>query len=55
LTRTDPVHSIQITEFVRHYLLKAQEENGGAEKFREDWIQNIDVDILNAFLKLGLF
>ncbi|KAK6340144.1 hypothetical protein TWF730_001914 [Orbilia blumenaviensis] len=54
LTATDPVHTIHITEWVRHYLLQAQNKHG-AEGFKDKCIDNVDKDVLADFMKLKIF
>jgi hypothetical protein len=54
LTQSDPVHTIDATEFIKHHLTKAQRENGGPDAFRNDWVVNVDENVLADFAKLGL-
>ncbi|KAF3215372.1 hypothetical protein TWF191_009350 [Orbilia oligospora] len=54
LTATDPVHTIHIVEWIRHYLLQAQNKHG-AEGFKHKCIDNVDKDILADFMKLKIF
>ena len=55
LIYSDPVHRINVVEFVRGQLQNAIEAIGSQEKFHNDWIVNIDKDILQSFSKLGVF
>ncbi|KAJ6264602.1 hypothetical protein Dda_0751 [Drechslerella dactyloides] len=54
LVATDPVHTINIVEWVRHYLLEAQNRHG-AEAFKVKCIDNVDKDVLADFMKLNIF
>ncbi|KAK6496883.1 hypothetical protein TWF481_001865 [Arthrobotrys musiformis] len=54
LTTTDPVHTINIVEWIRHYLLQAQNKHG-AEGFKSKCIDNVDKDVLADFMKLKIF
>lgn len=54
LTATDPVHTIHIVEWIRHYLLQAQNKYG-VEGFRSKCIDNVDKDVLADFMKLNIF
>ncbi|KAF3912967.1 Importin-11 [Arthrobotrys entomopaga] len=54
LTVTDPVHTTNIVEWIRHYLLQAQNKHG-VEAFKARCIDNIDKDVLADFMKLNIF
>ncbi|KAI5779999.1 armadillo-type protein [Geopyxis carbonaria] len=54
LTLSDPVHSVDVTGFIKHHLEKVQNENGGPDAFRNDWVANVDQEVLRDFAKLGL-
>ncbi|KAK6539234.1 hypothetical protein TWF694_009475 [Orbilia ellipsospora] len=54
LVATDPVHTTNIVEWIRHYLLQAQNKHG-VEAFKARCIDNIDKDVLADFMKLGIF
>lgn len=54
LTASDPVHTIHIVEWVRHYLLQAQNKYG-PEGFKAKCIDNVDKDVLADFMKLKIF
>ncbi|KAK6522888.1 hypothetical protein TWF281_002316 [Arthrobotrys megalospora] len=54
LTASDPVHTIHIVEWVRHYLLQAQNKHG-PEAFKAKCIDNVDKDVLADFMKLKIF
>ncbi|EPS41833.1 hypothetical protein H072_4200 [Dactylellina haptotyla CBS 200.50] len=54
LVATDPVHTINVVEWVRHYLLQAQNKHG-PDVFRERCVENVDKDVLADFMKLNIF
>lgn len=54
LSYADPVHSIKITEWIRHYLNQAMEGCGGQATFQNEWLINVDGDVVAAFGKLGI-
>lgn len=55
LTQSDPVHAVDVVEFIKHHLTKVQNENGGPDQFRIDWVENVDKHVLQDFAKLGVF
>ncbi|KAF3925318.1 Importin-11 [Dactylellina cionopaga] len=54
LVAVDPVHTINIAEWVKHYLLQAQNRHG-AEQFNAKCVDNVDKDVLADFMKLNIF
>ncbi|KAF3913774.1 Importin-11 [Orbilia brochopaga] len=54
LVATDPVHTINIVEWIKHYLLQAQNRHG-VEVFKAKCINNVDKDVLADFMKLNIF
>ena len=54
LTYTDPVRSVKITEWIRHYLQQAIEGCGGQDAFQNEWLVNVDKDVVAAFGRLGI-
>lgn len=54
LTHSDPVHAVDVVEFIKHHLTKVQNENGGPDQFRNDWVENVDEHVLGDFAKLGV-
>lgn len=52
LTQSDPVHAVDVVVFTKHHLQKAQTENGGVERFDQDWVANADKDVVQEFMKL---
>lgn len=54
LTKSDPVHAVQTPVWVRHYLHAAIEACGGQTAFQEQWLVNVDRDVVAAFGSLGI-
>ncbi|KAI9762174.1 MAG: hypothetical protein M1835_008068 [Candelina submexicana] len=54
LTFSDPVHTINITEFIRHHLKGVIAACNGQETFQRDWLGNVDQDIITSFGRLGV-
>lgn len=50
----DPVRSIKITEWIRHYLQQAVQGCGRQEAFQSEWLVNVDAEVVAAFAKLGV-
>ncbi|KAL7268006.1 hypothetical protein RUND412_009385 [Rhizina undulata] len=53
--QSDPVHTLNVKEFVKHHLEKVQAENGGSEVFARDWLANVDKEVVTDFGKLGVY
>lgn len=54
LTYSDDVHAIKLPEFVHHHLGQALAACGGPERFQEEWLVNVDKDVVQAFSALGI-
>ncbi|KAL1303880.1 hypothetical protein AAFC00_000334 [Neodothiora populina] len=54
MTFSDPVRSIRTPQWIRHYLQLAIEGCGGQDSFQNDWLVNVDKDVVNAFGALGI-
>lgn len=54
LTQSDPVHALDVVQFIKHHLQKAQTENGGVERFAQEWVANVDKEVLQDFAKLEI-
>lgn len=54
LNNDDPVVAADIRQWIKHYLLQAQNNTGGAENFANEWLVNIDSPVLKDFAKLQL-
>ena len=50
----DPVHQINIRNFVREKFQGLILGCGGEDRFRDDWLVNVDREVVNAFGALGL-
>ncbi|EEP76953.1 conserved hypothetical protein [Uncinocarpus reesii 1704] len=54
-TVADPIHQINIREFVTEHLRALVGACGGLDRFREEWLVNVDREVVNEFAKLGVF
>ncbi|CAK3947954.1 Importin beta [Lecanosticta acicola] len=54
LTYSDDVHRFNMTDTIRHYLQQAITICGGYEQFQEQWLVNVDKDVVKAFSELGI-
>lgn len=54
LTMADDVHTINLTEFIKHHLQQAIGAAGGMESFQEQWLANVDKEVVEGFSKLGI-
>lgn len=54
LSARDDVHTINLTEFIKHYLQQAIAAAGGWESFQEQWLVNVDKEVVDGFSKLGI-
>ncbi|KAJ5678871.1 hypothetical protein N7462_007115 [Penicillium macrosclerotiorum] len=50
----DPIHRFPIRDFVRHRLHELIVACGGAQRFQEEWLVNVDTQVVSAFGALGL-
>jgi len=50
----DVVHRFTIRDFVRHRLQELIVACGGADRFQEEWLVNVDREVVSAFGALGL-
>lgn len=50
----DPVHSVNLGQFVSHHLKNAIARCGGEQRFQEEWLVNVDKDVIKAFGELGI-
>lgn len=51
LTFSDPVHTVHMPSWIRHYLRQAMDAQ---PSFQQEWLANVDQDVLKAFGALGL-
>jgi hypothetical protein len=54
LAAQDPVHNVNLKEFVKFAVGVAVEKVGGPEVFQEAWVVNVDKEIVEQFGKLGI-
>ncbi|KAH3960056.1 hypothetical protein HBH70_228430 [Parastagonospora nodorum] len=54
LIYSDPVHQINLVAFVREHLQQAVQAAGGEQRFQEDWLANVDKDVVKGFGELGI-
>ena len=54
LTHSDIVHMVNLPAFVKQHLEHAIAACGGSQRFQDEWLVNVDRDVLDAFLKLGI-
>jgi hypothetical protein len=54
LTKSDEIHTVKFPAFVQHYLRQAIAASGGHEQFQEQWLVNVDKDVVKAFSDLGI-
>ncbi|MCJ1476334.1 hypothetical protein MMC13_005000 [Lambiella insularis] len=50
----DPVHRLNVKNFIRERLQQAIRVSGGEEIFQRDWLVNVDADIVRSFSQLGI-
>ncbi|KAF3394574.1 Importin-11 [Penicillium rolfsii] len=50
----DAIHRFPIRDFVRHRLQELVVACGGAQRFQEEWLVNVDSEVVSAFGALGL-
>ena len=54
VTFADPVHRLNVKDFIRGRLQRAIEACGGQEAFRREWLVNVDADVVRSFGELGI-
>ncbi|KAM3420367.1 hypothetical protein BST61_g3648 [Cercospora zeina] len=54
LTTGDEVHTVNLPQFIQHYLQKTIEACGGQEQFQEVWLVNVDKEVVKSFGELGV-
>lgn len=52
---TDVIHKINIRDFIRQHLRSLIVGCGGEQRFQEEWLLNVDREVVSAFGALGLF
>lgn len=51
---SDAVHSINIRQFIQERLQAIVHACGGAQRFQDEWLVNVDREVVNAFVALGI-
>ncbi|OJJ47682.1 hypothetical protein ASPZODRAFT_63665 [Penicilliopsis zonata CBS 506.65] len=51
----DVIHKINIRDFIKQHLHALVLACGGEHRFQEDWLGNVDRDVVASFVGLGLF
>ena len=54
LTHNDIVHTANLPQFIRKHLEQAISAAGGGQRFQDEWLVNVDQDVLASFSKLGV-
>ena len=54
LLYSDPVHTVNLLNSIRDHLKFAVSAVGGEEQFQQEWLVNVDKDVVAAFAALGL-
>lgn len=53
-TQQDEVHSIPLPQWITMHLQQSIAAGGGEQRFQEEWLVNVDRDVLKAFGELGI-
>lgn len=51
---SDPVHTINLQQFIKYHLDNAINRCGGGDRFQEEWLVNVDKDVVKSFGELGI-
>ncbi|KAK2875967.1 hypothetical protein FQN49_001488 [Arthroderma sp. PD_2] len=51
---SDAIHKINMREFVRQHLHALVQVCGGTDLFRDEWLVNVDREVVNGFGQLGI-
>lgn len=54
LFEQDPVHQVNLLQLVREALMNCIQRCGGEENFRNEWLVNVDKEVVTAFGALGV-
>jgi hypothetical protein len=54
LQSADPVHKVNLKDLVKYAVGVVVEKYGGAARFQEEWLVNVDKEIVEQFGKLGV-
>lgn len=52
---SEPIHKINIRDFVTQHLRAVVEVCGGNDRFRDEWLVNVDREVVSGFGQLGIF
>ncbi|DAA79692.1 TPA_exp: Uncharacterized protein A8136_0465 [Trichophyton benhamiae CBS 112371] len=51
---SDAIHKINLREYVGQHLQALVQVCGGADRFRDEWLVNVDREVVNGFGQLGI-
>lgn len=54
VTYSDVVHTVNLPQFVKQHLEGCIAACGGTERFQQEWLVNVDRDVLQGFSTLGI-
>lgn len=54
LSCSDPIHTENLITFIRKRLQQAITVSGGEQNFQDEWLVNVDKDVIKAFGQLGI-
>lgn len=54
LDAADPVHAVNLVALVKEILVNCIQRCGGEQQFRDEWLVNVDKDVVAAFGALGI-
>ena len=54
MLNADPVHTIKLGQWVKHHLGIVVAGCGGEVAFQQQWLANVDKDVIKAFGEMGI-
>ncbi|KAK3696988.1 hypothetical protein LTR37_017695 [Vermiconidia calcicola] len=54
LSYSDVVHTVNLPGFVKQHLEQAIAAAGGSQRFQDEWLVNVDRDVLEGFSRMGI-
>jgi hypothetical protein len=51
---SDPVHTINIVALIREQMKNTIQAQGGEQRFQEEWLVNVDREVVEGFTKTGI-
>jgi len=54
LHNSDPVHNVNIVAYIRQHLQQAIVDCGGQQTFQDEWLANVDRDVVAVFARLEI-